>query len=161
MLKYAIRDLRDGDLDYLSRNLRGADVIEYYGTYGDVRALHGLQSSTATSQEVRITVGASGKPMFLCGYARFSARVGLIWAVGTAELDQRPYHRPFLRLSKETIGRWFKQTDYEYFCNFVHTRNTVHIKWLQWLHAELLPAMPYGPVRHEFHPFIIRRNSYV
>lgn len=162
-MDYEIREVREEDLVFLSRNLRGADMLELVSTYGTSKSpLEALQLSASNSEKLSVITGTSGNPMFLFGYASYTGRSKLIWALGTPEIALRAYHVPFLKASRHVLSNWFQDNpQVEYFINLALAKNRVHLKWLQWCHAELLPALPYGPVSEEFHPFIIRRTSYV
>lgn len=162
-MDYHIRTVGEGDLPYLAQNLRGADMRELVGTYGpSMDPVEALRLSVSRSRNPQIIIGASGNPMFLFGIADWTDRSKLIWAVGTPEIASRAYHIPFLKASREVLAGWFEANpETHYFINMAHAGNTVHLKWLRWCHAELLPAMPYGPLLEEFNPFIIRRTSYV
>ncbi|WP_319413857.1 hypothetical protein [uncultured Cohaesibacter sp.] len=162
-MHYEIRGVVEEDLHYLAGHLRGADMVELTATYGSSKTpVEALSSSTEHSEKVSVITGSSGDPMFLFGYSAFSPRCKLIWAVGTPEIAQRAYFVPFLKASRSVLQGWFEDNPHvEYFLNLAHADNHVHLKWLQWCHAELLPAMPYGPLAEEFHPFLIRRAEYV
>lgn len=57
----------------------------------------------------------------------------------------------FLRKSKE----WVEAQDYEILYNNIDARNTVHIKWLQWLGFTFIQELPnYGVEQRLFYQFV-------
>ena len=161
---YEIRDVREADLVFLSTHLRGSDMVELVSAYGNTETpLGALQNSVRNSEYAKVITGASGDPMFLMGYCKtYSSRMKLIWAVATPEIASKEHTITFLRHSRYEIEKWFlSNPEVEYFFNLTHSQNTLHHSWLRWCKAELLPALPYGPIGQEFCPFLIRRKSYV
>jgi hypothetical protein len=163
MTEYVLRGVEEGDLLYLSQNLRGADMTELVSTYGPrVNPVEALEMSVSNSDQVVVTVGASGNPMFIHGIATWTNRSRLIWACGTPEIASREYATRFIRKSRAQIAQWFAENpEVQYLTNRAHASNRLHLKWLQWCQAEILPALPYGPLGQDFNQFIIRRDSYV
>jgi hypothetical protein len=159
-MNYEIRGVREGDLPYLAENLRAADVRELYATYGHTRFLSGLERTTQMSEEV--LVGAptdTGKPAIVWGIRKWTPRSAFIWAVGTPAILK--YQKPLAKTTKATMKRWFEERpDVSFFMNFTHAKNTAHHRWLEWCGAELLPALPMGPLGEDFLPFTIRRTKY-
>lgn len=159
-MTYEIRGVREGDLPYLAENLRASDARELIATYGTPRFLYGLQRSTDLSAETLVGVPTGDHPVLLFGIMDFSPRAALIWACGTPGLSRHP--TAFLRGSKATIRRWFEERpSVEYLMNFTHAQNLQHHRWLEWCGADLLPALPMGPLGEDFRPFTIRRTKYV
>lgn len=160
-MQYELRGVREGDLPYLARNLRAADVRELLATYGHTRFLGGLQRSVNASDEAGvIDCGHGGNPGLLIGIRQKTPNSAIIWACGTAEVRQ--HRKAFLTFGPSILKRWFEERPAtEYFMNFTHASNTEHHKWLQWCGAELLPPLPMGPLGDLFRPFTIRRSKYV
>lgn len=157
-MHYEIRGVREGDLPYLSRNLRAADVRELYATYGHVRFLETLERSVSISGEALIGAGCDGKPVVLMGIRQFAPESAVVWACGTPEITT--YRTPFLRNSRAVLRSWFEQhPGVGYFMNFTHESNTLHHRWLSWCGAELLPGIPWGALGEPFRPFTIRRSA--
>lgn len=163
MTDHTVRGLGEGDLLHLARNLRGADMVELVATYGPgVSPVEALSLSVDNSEKLRVIADAEDKPMFIYGLARWTDRSRLIWACGTPKIAHPQYTFRFLRGCRRQLGDWFAEDPTaEYFINRAHHRNRLHLKWLQWCHAEILPALPYGPMNEDFNQFIIRRTSYL
>jgi hypothetical protein len=83
----------------------------------------------------------------------------MIWACGTPEILK--HKRAFVSNSRRTIERWFRERPgVDFFMNFSHASNSAHHRWLEWCGAEMLPALPMGPLGELFMPFTIRRTKY-
>ena len=156
MNKY-IRELRDGDLEYLAENLRDADKEEVLANNTD--PLSGLQESVGLSHTVKI-IDFSGQPAAIFGVANYDIGREAIWMVGTAEIAEHP--KVFLRYSRETIKQIFEETGALTLFNYTYAGNTLHHKWLRWIGAQVGPVKyPYGPDQKDFYPFVIERETYV
>ena len=57
----------------------------------------------------------------------------------------------FLRVSRAWVDNLMER--YDGVGNAVDARNEVHIKWLQWVGFEFLPAVSMGPFALPFIPF--------
>lgn len=158
-MNYEIRGVREGDLAYLSWNLRRADLKELYAMHGHFDPSGPLEISSRYSTETLVGVG-DGKPVVVFGIRIMDQSSALIWAVGTPEVSK--YHRPFLKNSKPLLRRWFQQyPQVDYMFNFTHSTNHVHHQWLRWCGAALLPETPWGKLGEPFKPFTIKREAYV
>lgn len=92
----------------------------------------------------------------VCGVAvdPEQADAGLIWMVGTREIDRRPLE--FLRASRAWMageGR-SHEPGWARLHNIVDARNTRHMDWLCWLGFEIDPEpQPHGADGLPFHGF--------
>lgn len=159
-MTYEIRGVREGDLPYLSQNLRAADVREIYATHGNLRLLEALEASTSSSTEVLIGAGDTGKPVVIWGIHEFSRESAFVWACATPDIVK--YRIPFLKNCRVVIHGWFDRfPGVHNLINFSHAENTLHHRWLEWCGAQLLPEVPWGPLGEPFRPFNIRRTACV
>lgn len=159
-MNYEMRGVREGDLPYLSENLRAADVREFLATYGHTRFLSGLERSIAGSTEALVVCGPEGNPEFLFGVRLWTEKSAVIWACGTHRAKK--HRKAFLKLGKPILNRWFDAYPaLDYLMNFTHASNAEHHRWLQWCGAKLLPPIPCGPLGEPFIPFTIRRPNHV
>ena len=157
-MKYEIRELREGDLAYLSWNLRADDVMELYAAHGHFDTLKALEYSAMHSTELLIGEG-EGKPVMILGMTPF-ARAAFIWAVATPDIKK--FRLPLMRNSRPMLKGWFeKHQSVDYMFNFTYAENTLHHQWLEWCGATLLPEVPMGKLGKAFKPFTIRREIYV
>lgn len=82
-----------------------------------------------------------------------------IWLLGTDTLVRDS--RLFLRHSRSSVKTLFELTGAQYFVNHAHSANTVHLRWLEWLGAELQDEVPLGRNGEMFTGFVIKRERYV
>ena len=61
--------------------------------------------------------------------AVFGVDDGIIWLIGTDEISNHPIS--FYRVSKKIFPLLCE--GYDSLCNYVDTRNTLSLRWLQWL----------------------------
>jgi hypothetical protein len=106
--------------------LRQADINE-------IRATTGLSPEpvllAALSRSLTL-VSNSGEPVGFCGIdPAEDPMLGYVWMVATDRLVK--YQREFIRESR----KWLDEAHEEYpmLGNFVDARNTLHIRWLDWM----------------------------
>ena len=94
-----------------------------------------------------------GRVVCMYGVAEISllSTVGIPWLLGTDEIEE--HSKYFLRHNRYYMREISKR--YSYLVNFVDARNTVAIRWLEWLGFRVLPAQPFGPDDMPFHRFEI------
>lgn len=155
MTKY-IRDYCPGDLEYLTENLREADVAELYAATG-LPTYETLKLSIEVSDIIKI-IDFDGYPSGIYGATQISDNYGSIWMVAT---DNIYNHRmKFLKHCKSGIRELFQHTQCDMLMNYTHAANTAHHQWLNWCGAAFLRRLPYGVSNEEFIEFIILRNQY-
>ena len=90
--------------------------------------------------------------MFGAGAAAIISTTGIPWLL-TTDLVKK-HAKPFLRRNKKVVKEML--VAYPLLRNYVDERNTVAIKWLQWLGFEVLPPVSFGAEGFPFHPFEMR-----
>lgn len=110
----------------LSPNLRQADKDEIKAATGGL-PLRSLVEGVKSSKQAW-TLLYKGQPVFIFGVVDLG-KLGAVWALG-AEFP-REIRKPLLRYSKWWL-EWLSR-DFEYVGNLIDCRNTVHIRWLEWL----------------------------
>lgn len=95
-----------------------------------------------------------GKPVAMAGVVPLSLMggKGVPWMVTTTAIEANP--RPFIRLSKQYVGEMRKQ--YSHLINFVDDRNTLAIRYLQWLGFSMHEPQPHGALQMPFRLFEMR-----
>ena len=144
-----IREVEEGDVAVLVRNMREHDIQEVNA------ATHmGLRNAVQTSV-IMSTYSKTGlvndELVCMWGVCPISllSGSGSPWMLGTDLITEK--QRIFLRRSKPWLDDIRK--DYRYLENFVDARNTMSIKWLKWLGFEMDEAEPYGIHGEPFHKF--------
>jgi hypothetical protein len=136
------RELQDGDIEYIAGNLRPHDKEEVL-VFG-LEPLQGLQVSVDLSSKVLTLVEPDGTPACLVGVTSTHK----IWLLGTDAIERHP--KTFLRHSQTVLDILF--TGHPFLWNFVLAKNTVHIKWLQWLGFDIKPEVTWlGTKFYGFH----------
>lgn len=115
------------DCKVIADNIRDADRDEIQAASGQtplVGILAGYEHS-----DVPFTILADGVPAAMFGAGPAAPGVGMIWLLGTDLLLGNTTR--FLRESRF----WLEQCarPYDLLFNYVDARNTVHIRWIEWL----------------------------
>jgi DNA phosphorothioation-dependent restriction protein DptG len=87
---------------------------------------------------------ADGTPIAMWGVTPDAGKVGRVWMLGTNELvSNRRIRLRFLREVREYLQQLFKT--YAVLWNCVDARNTVHVRWIQWMGFTFVAEHPnYG-----------------
>lgn len=96
-----------------------------------------------------------GRPELMWGVGEISASagVGAPWLLGTDAVEEN--FRAFLRASYEWPSQLLRQ--YPVLRNFVDARNTVSVRWLEWLGFRLLDPVEFRG--HQFRIFEMRASD--
>lgn len=137
----------EDDVVQMAPRLRQADKDEVWASGGYLPE-DALRASYRASQPCFAFRGPAG-PQALFGVAPMYENVGAIWLLGTDAIDTTPI--TFLRWSRRFLP--FLIEPYDMVCNLVHTRNTVHIKWLRWLGFCFIREVKHGPEHQSFYEF--------
>lgn len=156
-MKEYIRDLREGDLEYLAENLRDADKTEVLAHGGTV--LEALDESVSLSTYCKV-IHVDDTPIAVMGAAEYQTGKWTIWMLGTPGIEDIKI--TFLRYSKDVIRFLFEYTGADQFFNYTYAKNELHHKWLSWLGANIgtTPVL-VGPNETPFYPFVIQKEIYV
>ena len=147
--KIEIRDVEEGDIAVLVKNMREHDKQEV-----NAATRMGIRNAVSTSVDMATysKTGLVNDELVcmwgVCPISLISSR-GSPWMLGTDLIKKK--QNIFLRRSKpwlEDIKR-----DYRHLENYVDARNTLSIKWLKWLGFKMEEAMPYGVNGEPFHKF--------
>lgn len=145
------RQADEVDCALLSSILRQADLDEIAAASGE-RPLVALCKGLWASEFCHaITEDDENHPLAIFGIVRVESNptIGLVWMLGSDLIKMHSIE--FLRKSKE----WVEAQDYEILYNNIDARNTVHIKWLQWLGFTFIQELPnYGVEQRLFYQFV-------
>jgi len=145
-VKLSVRPSMIGDCVYLAKHLREADSNEVQASVGKSN-LEALVYSWSVTEKPYTIVNAE-TPAGVFGVVPVDTGVGAIWLLGTDALTQGRW--TFLRESKKWLNKVSK--DYDLLFNYVDERNTVHLKWIEWLGFTFIKRHPnFG---HEQRPFL-------
>ena len=114
------------DMLYLSTNLRYEDKREVE-TLG-----HSVEKALAlafgSSELCRSIIDHRGRVVGAYGVVRLSDICGQVWMLGAPGLVA--ISRAFLKQSRsEVVGM---NSVFPHLCNFIDSRNEVHLKWIKW-----------------------------
>lgn len=145
------------DVDFIAPRLRKADYEECKAATGNepLNVLHdGLEVG-----DITLTLRSpNGERVGLCGVVKSDLEnAGVVWMCATDDIYQ--YQMTFLRNSKEALA--YLGRDYSLLYNCVDARNTVHMKWLDWMGFTFINRHEtYGAESRPFYEFV-RINNHV
>ena len=141
----------EGDVEFVSSRMRQADVNEVKAR-GYQCPEEALRMSCEGSKPECYTAVTDGIPIAMMGVVPFedNPRIGSIWLLGTDEITNT-VPMSFLRWSRRFLP--IMMEPYDLVCNMVDKRNTVHIKWLEWLKFSFLRETIHGPEQRPFYEF--------
>ena len=146
-----VRAYEPGDDVYISTRLRRADRDELQAL-SDKTPEAILREGGMISLPSCAIVGNSGQPAGMFGVVPEGNGVGRIWLLGTDELVAKPMRMQFIRESKNYLSGLERM--YMLLHNEIDERNTIHIRWLQWLGFTFMRRIPeHGIQRLPFWEF--------
>lgn len=145
------------DIAKVAADIRPEDADEILASSG-LGALQGLEACFLGSTEVfAVREAGSGLPVALFGYVTetWDTRVGRVWMLGTNRLALNRW--TFLKGSRLWCD--YIQTKHDLLYNLIDQRNTVHIKWLNWLGFKFVRVIPeHGYLNLPFVEFVRVNN---
>lgn len=145
-----LRDLRDGDTEYLANNLKAEDRAELRAL-SDEDFLSIVEKSVRGSDWVKVGALADDTPACVFGVAATGLDgVGIPWLLGTPAITKVAVE--FLRANRAVVKDM--NAKYPLLVNYVHTENRDAIRWLRWLGFTFLNKRPLGRAGQEFYEFI-------
>ena len=127
--------------------LRHEDAAEIDAATGQ-SPLEALLMGLGASPGAR-SVHEVGRPIAMFGLVP-GRSYDVPWLLGSDRI--LAHWREFARRSREELDRLRQGRPLR---NYVDARNTVHVRWLRWLGAEILPAAPWGLRQLPFHLFTL------
>lgn len=112
----------------------------------------GLRSSVAAH-----VIAWGDTPLAAFGDVCYSpgAGIGIPWLISTEAIERHP--RAFLRICKPLVAQMLDR--HQTLINYVDTRNTAAIRWLEWLGFSMGSPTPYGPNQLLFRQFEMIRGN--
>lgn len=147
----AVRFSTLDDADYLAPRLRDEDLQELIAA-GSPDALTTLKAGVLFSKPALSVVDADDRAVTMFGVCPSSDPfIGYIWLLSSDVLDRNKMK--FLRHCKQWLEALHKH--YPVLTNRVDARNTVHIKWLEWMGFTFVNRVPgQGPGNLPFYEFL-------
>lgn len=148
-----IRQARKEDTHLLAPRLRKADLDEISASSGERPQLALLRGLHESEQCYSVLMHPEALPIAMFGIVRMSDNpsVGQVWLLGSDDIGFNSIG--FLRRSKEWVELF--QLQFPVLYNNIDARNTVHIKWLQWLGFQFINELPnYGNESRTFYHFV-------
>ncbi|RMH12121.1 MAG: hypothetical protein D6698_15620 [Gammaproteobacteria bacterium] len=141
-------------IPFVAQFMRQADLNEIAAA-GRPDPYEALWNSWQMSEKA-YTVFIDEDPALIFGVVRSSLLEyrGVVWMLGTDALAE-------LGMSKRVRYEMFRQLSalvegYRYVENYVHDRNEVSKRWLEWMGFDLHEPVPYGPQGEPFRHFELR-----
>lgn len=124
------REATLADVRYVAANLRAADRAEMLA-HGRTDAFEALLEGFHLSDPCQVMVDREGNPFGLFGAVPHPQNPwsAAVWMLATDSLETEAL--AFARGSRKVVDGWLAK--YEHLFNWVDSRNTVHVRWLEWL----------------------------
>ena len=150
-----VRRMTADDIEPIARDARQADRDEIEEGCGQTIASAlalGLRSSVAAH-----VIAWGDTPLAAFGDVSYSpgAGIGIPWLISTNAIEQHP--RAFLRICQPLVAQMMER--HQTLVNYVDTRNTAAIRWLEWLGFGMGSPTPYGPKQLLFRQFQMTRGN--
>lgn len=139
------------DIDFVAPRLRKADYNECLASTG--QKPRGVLLKGLDLGDITLTLRSpSGDRVGLCGVVSSPLEnAGVIWMCATDDIYQ--HQMTFLRNSKAALAHLGE--DYSVLFNCVDARNTVHMKWLDWMGFTFINKHEqYGAAKLPFYEFV-------
>lgn len=153
MAKAEVLPIEQCDIEAVLPIIRQADRDEIEGALQiplDTSLAEGLANCCKASKIV-----VDDQIVALFGDSRHDDDLGVPWLVSTVHVERHP--RAFLQVCKPEVEEML--TRHRCLINFVDVRNTVAIRWLEWLGFTFGEPEPYGPLGMPFKPFWMKRSA--
>jgi hypothetical protein len=143
-----VRVARKADAQYIAKRLRKADLLELKATTKSNPSVALMASLWVSNPCYSLLV--YGEPVALVGLVP-QKDTGVIWMMGTDKMLQ--IKRPFLRGCKEWVNYFLELKPILF--NYIHEKNTLHIKWLRWLGFSIINKKDnFGLNGENFYEFV-------
>jgi hypothetical protein len=153
MNKYGVRPSVMQDVRVIANDMRSPDVDEIWAS-AHARPHEALVMSFLGSRDTCFTGVADGEPVCMFGVREPSqlGSVAVPWMLASNKLE---FHsKEFLRRSRDMVR--VLAAEFPHMENFVDQRNTISVRWLQWVGFSVYYPKPYGKDKLPFHRFDMR-----
>lgn len=154
MAKAEVLPLLAADIGAIEPLVRQADRDEITEALG-IPMLEALAQAQAGSMKAsKIVVDGDVVAVFGDAVHSVLGRIGVPWLISTVHVERHP--KAFLQVCKPEVAEML--TRHAELLNYVDVRNTVAIRWLQWLGFQFDDPAPYGGKGFMFQRFSMRRD---
>lgn len=150
MIKTEIRIATIKDAEYISSNMRKADMLEFYKTTGNSDYLESILLGLNDPKSITYCLLSNSKPMALIGCIE-KQDYQVVWACGTDEIKK--HAKFFISSTKELLEK--HKCKWKPYVNYVDCENINAVRYLRHVGFSLLTAIPYGKLNANFYPFIM------
>ncbi len=147
MYKSAIRELEPDDIPKFCENVRQCDIDEIKASCG--LSPEQVLNSTLYFHGLSALLSIDGDMVCVFGVTDLLDSRGVPWIIATNNIKKYP--KSFIKASDQIFPLLIE--DFEYLENYVDTRNTTSIRWLERLGFEIMPPEPFGVDNMPFHKF--------
>lgn len=147
MIKELIRKPTNEDVQYIVDNIRAEDEIECLSLSGST-IREALDNTPDLLKNSQVWV-VENKVVCIFGVNPCGDGTGVVWLLATNDFDK--YNKLFAVKCLSVFKKVIK--DYNYLVNYVYSKNTTSIKWLEWLGFKIYDAQPVGIKGANFHKF--------
>lgn len=151
-VKAEVLPLVDGDIEAIAAIVREADRDEIEGALG-IPIDYAIREGARQGAQ-KIVINGDVVAVFGCAVHCLLTDVAVPWMVSTVHIE--PRFRAFLRISANEVAKM--HVKHQTLLNYVDVRNTVAIRWLEWLGFEFSEPEPYGPHGMPFMKFMMERT---
>ena len=148
-----VRDMVAKDVDFFKHRLKKIDIIEMKRSH-NITPEEGLRLSFKQSM-IAITV-TDGWPIICSGINPLSilGDKAILWLLSTERI--KDINIRFVKNCRKFINHFLEF--YPNLFNYIDVENTITLKWIKFLGAEIDEAKPYGYEQKPFHRFTFRRS---
>lgn len=161
---YIARALRE-EAEWLAPRLREVDRQEVYAATGKDPVVVLPLSVDISEESFTLRSSRQGDPIGIfgvggAGYKNAVGHIGIPWLLAADELVEGPNAISLARISRPWVERLGK--NFDVLANYVYAKNEVHIRWLKWAGFTVAKeAVPWGPFKAPFYPFVKRTRQHV
>lgn len=135
--------------------VRPADIAELTEALGIPIEQALYEAVTGSLRAQKIVAGGQVVAVFGDAVHSILGGIGVPWLISTIHVER--HAKSFLKVCKPEVMDML--TRHQTLINYVDVRNSVAIRWLQWLGFKFGDAVPYGPHGFLFRPFSMNRED--
>lgn len=131
------------DVCELAPNMRFEDKREVATMSGHTPEQSLCLAYLSSGIDCRSIIDSYGRVVGMYGASQVDTNVGQVWMLGSKGLLK--ISREFLRQSKIEVNKM--NTKYNLLCNFIDSRNEIHIRWIRWCGFKIIGEKMFNSVK--------------